>query len=79
MFKRLLLKALETWRTRQSQKIPYTELQAKHVENLKTLANREALLGQLPKQGVVAEVGGDIRDLELAIHRSIGHVVSPKR
>jgi hypothetical protein len=57
MLKRLLLKALAIYHTRQSQQIPYTELQAIHLNNLKTIVDREALLGQLPRQGIVAEVG----------------------
>jgi predicted O-methyltransferase YrrM len=57
MLKRLILRALAIWRTRQSGQIPYAELQAKHLERLKTIVNRETLLEYLPKQGVVAEAG----------------------
>lgn len=66
MVKRLLLEALAFWRRRQSRRIPYTELQARHVENLKTVVNRENLLDYLPKHGIVAEVGvlaGDFSQL----------------
>ena len=69
MLKRLILRALAIWRTRQSRQIPYTELQAKHLEHLKTIVNRETLLEYLPKQGVVAEVGvlkGDFSQLILS-------------
>jgi hypothetical protein len=57
MLKRLVLKALAIYRTRQSRQIPYTELQAIHLKNLQTIVDREALLGHLPRQGIVAEVG----------------------
>lgn len=66
MVKSLLLQALAFWRRRQSRRIPYTELQAKHVENLKTVADRASLLDYLPKQSIVAEVGvlsGDFSQL----------------
>ncbi len=57
MIKRLVLRTLERWRTRQSRQIPYTELSAKHLKNLRTITDRETLLEHLPKEAVVAEVG----------------------
>lgn len=57
MLKRLILNALQHWRTRQSGKIPYVELEAVHVSELKTLTNRDILLENLPRQAVVAEIG----------------------
>jgi hypothetical protein len=46
--------------------IPKTTLQEKNIRNLKTLTDREALLKQLPKDQVIAEVGvahGDFSEL----------------
>lgn len=57
MFKRLILNGLKRWRTRQSSRIPSVELQAIHIENLKTLTDRYQLLSLLPSDAVVAEVG----------------------
>lgn len=57
MWKRLILNALKRWRIRQSQQIPYVELQAIHLEHLKILTDREQLLDHLPGQAHVAEIG----------------------
>lgn len=53
-------------RAKTEKQIPKTTLQEKNISNLKTLTNREALLKQMPKDMVVAEVGvaeGDFSDL----------------
>ncbi|MBK8635151.1 MAG: class I SAM-dependent methyltransferase [Saprospiraceae bacterium] len=42
-----------------SKEIPKINLQNQHLVNAKLLANREALLALLPKEGVVAELGVD--------------------
>ena len=39
--------------------IPYYDLSEKHIANLQVLTNRDALLGKMPKNSVVAEVGVD--------------------
>jgi SAM-dependent methyltransferase len=57
MLKRLILNALQQWRIRQSGKIPYAELDAVHVSELRTLTDRDQLLENLPRQAVVAEIG----------------------
>jgi SAM-dependent methyltransferase len=57
MWKRLILNALQRWRTRRSLEIPYLELQAIHVAQLKTVTDREQLLQYLPARAVVAEIG----------------------
>ncbi|MBL7780189.1 MAG: class I SAM-dependent methyltransferase [Saprospiraceae bacterium] len=57
LWKRLILNALKHWRTRQSRRIPYTELNEAHLRHLQTIPNREALLDCLPHQAVVAELG----------------------
>jgi hypothetical protein len=45
-----------------SPKAPIVEFENRHVENAKLLANRNALLKVLPKNGVVAEIGVDEGD-----------------
>lgn len=68
MLKRLILSVLEVWRTKQSRRIPYFELEAKHIQRLRTVVNRDALLDLLPKGGIVAEAGvfkGDFSQLIL--------------
>ncbi len=49
---------------------PVIDLERKHVENLRALPDRQALLEVLPKQGVVAEIGvnrGDFSESILAV------------
>lgn len=68
MLKRLVMNILAKYRARQSSRIPYVELEQKHIANLKTLLHREHLLEHLPPNGVVAEVGverGDFSQLIL--------------
>lgn len=57
MLKRVLLFLYSRWRIRQSSKIPFVELQERHVRKVKTLANRAELLKYLPENAVVAEIG----------------------
>lgn len=47
--------------------IPVFELTEKHLQNLKVLPNRFNLLEQLPKNGVVAEIGVDKGDFSSQI------------
>lgn len=48
-------------------KIPKVELGEKHIRNLRPLANRDILLGLLPKNGIVAELGVDKGDFSQKI------------
>ena len=41
----------------EEESMPYVLLQEKHIANLKVVLNRNALLGQLPKNGIAAEIG----------------------
>lgn len=47
--------------------IPEFELKEMHLQNLKVLPNRSDMLEQLPKNGVVAEIGVDKGDFSLQI------------
>lgn len=52
---------------RRDSKIPLSSLSPKHIENLKALVDRFALLDVLPKNAVVAEIGVDTGDFSKAI------------
>lgn len=54
------------WESVDSQ-IPKATLEEKHIKNLTPLLNREILLGQMPKNGVVAELGVDQGDFSQKI------------
>ena len=49
------------------QGLPIIELESKHIKNLRVLTNRVELLKQLPKGGVVAEIGVDEGDYSALI------------
>ena len=52
--------------------IPQYELQEQHFSHLKAVANREALLALLPKNGVVAELGVNEGDFSASILEMAG-------
>ena len=54
-----LLGFLHGWRQHPAPGILLRDLAARHIENLKTLTDRDALLEHMPKDSVVAEVGVD--------------------
>jgi len=59
-------------RRAQTQRIPRVELTSRHIRNLRVVIDRQAFLMELPKEGMVAEVGvarGDLSDQILNITR----------
>jgi hypothetical protein len=56
-------------------KLPQLNLEKKHVQNTRVLLNREELLKQLPKYGMVAEIGVD----EGAFSDKILRICHPER
>jgi predicted O-methyltransferase YrrM len=54
-------------RESESRLLPRIELEVRHLRNTRLLVDREALLAQLPKGGVVAELGVDDGDFSRRI------------
>lgn len=51
----------------QGKKIPFVKLQEKHIRNLKVVVDRSTLLGLLPANAIVAELGVDHGDFSAKI------------